>query len=91
MVLLKKDRKALSIRHLVPFAFVLFLICTLFLGFVNSLFWLAGSVTILLHLLLGICFACKKTSKMSIIMKMPFLFVSLHCAYGLGYIAGLIK
>ena len=91
MVLLKKDKNALSIRHLVPFFFVLGVIGATILGFIHPLFWMIGIAVILLHLVLGICFACKKTKKISQILTMPFLFLLLHMAYGTGYIAGLMK
>lgn len=89
MVLLKRGSGALSIRHLVPFIFVLSLIGALILGFVHPLFWWVGGAVILLHLVLGVCFAAKKTNKLKQIMLMPVLFFLLHFAYGLGYIRGL--
>jgi glycosyltransferase involved in cell wall biosynthesis len=91
MVLLKKGSGALSIRHLVPFIFVLGVIGCIILGFVHPLFWIMGLVVILLHLGLGVYFACKKTKKLSQIFTMPFLFISLHFAYGIGYIKGIFN
>ena len=91
MVLLKKGSGALSIRHLVPFLFVLGVIGSIILGFVHSVFWMIGIAVIILHLCLGIYFAYKKTNKLSQILTMPFLFISLHFAYGLGYIRGLFN
>ena len=90
MVLLKKGSNALSIRHLVPFFFVLCLIGSIILGFVHPIFWLLGAATILFHLILGVIFSTKKTKKIIQILVMPFLFISLHFAYGLGYIRGLL-
>ena len=91
MVLLKKGSGALSIRHLVPFFFVLGLIGSIILGFIHPIFWIIGIVVIILHLGLGIYFACKKTKTLSQVLTMPFLFISLHFAYGLGYIRGLFN
>ena len=91
MVLLKKDKNALSIRHLIPFAFVVFLFVALLCGFCWHPIWWLGLGIICLHLILGLCFATKKTKKFKLIIKMPILYMSLHCAYGLGYIAGLLK
>ena len=91
MVLLKRGCGALSIRHLVPFAFVLSLVGSIILGFVLSLFWILGIVIILLHLSLGLYFATKKTNKFVQIITMPFLFISLHLAYGVGYIRGIFN
>ena len=91
MVLLKKGSGALSIRHLIPFFFVLGVFGSILLGFVHPVFWMIGVAVILLHLVLGVFFACKKTKKLSHILIMPFLFISLHFAYGLGYIRGLFN
>lgn len=91
MVLLKKRTGALSLRHLVPFAFVLSLIGAIILGFVHPIFWYLGIAAVILHLLLGVYFATKKTKKIGQILVMPFLFISLHVAYGLGYIRGLFS
>lgn len=91
MVLLKRGSGALSIRHLVPFAFVLSLFGALLLGFLHPIFWILGAFLILLHLGLGVYFATKKTKKVIQILSMPFLFISLHIAYGVGYIRGIFN
>lgn len=91
MVLLKKGSGALSIRHLVPFLFVIGVFGAIILGFIHPIFWMIGIAVIFLHLGLGIYFACKKTKKIGQIITMPFLFISLHFAYGLGYIKGLFN
>ena len=91
MVLLKKDHTALSLRHLVPFAFVLFLLITLIGGFWWHPLWYLCIGVICLHLILGLLFAFKKTNKISVVLRMPILFISLHFAYGLGYIKGLLN
>lgn len=91
MVLLKKGSRALSIRHLVPFAFVLSIIGATILGFFFPFFYLLGVAVIMLHLILGFSFATKKTNKVKQMLVMPFLFISLHVAYGLGYVAGVLK
>lgn len=88
MVLLKNQNSALSMRHLVPFAFVLFLIASIALGFVHNIFWLAGVGVIIVHLLVGLYAAIQKTKKPIEILKMPILFLLLHLAYGIGYLAG---
>ena len=91
MVLLKRGSRALSVRHLVPFVFVLSLIGAFICGFLHILFWILGAAVILLHLGLGILFSIKKTKKIGQILIMPFLFISLHISYGLGYIRGIIN
>lgn len=89
MVLLKNQNSALRLRHLVPFAFVLYLIASTILGFFNKFFWFLELGVVALHLLLGLIAGSKKTKKASEIVKMPFLFLLLHLSYGAGYLAGI--
>lgn len=89
MVLLKCHNFALSLRHLVPFVFVLYLIASSILGFFSRYFWFLEIGILLLHALLGVIAACKKTRKLSEIGKMTFLFLILHLSYGAGYLAGI--
>jgi glycosyltransferase involved in cell wall biosynthesis len=89
MVLLKNQNSALRLRHLVPFAFVLGLIATIILGFLHRFFWYLGAGVIILHLLIGLYAAMRKSKKPTEIIKMPFLFLLLHLSYGIGYLAGI--
>ncbi len=91
MVLLKEDPSGLSIRHLVPFAFVLFLILTTILGIVFRPIWILEVGVLLLYFALGFVFGLKAGATGIEIIEMPGLFFLLHCAYGIGYIAGLTK
>lgn len=89
MVLLKNQKSALSLRHLVPFVFVLFIMATTILGFFGKFFWFLEIGVIFLHLALGVFAATKKTHKASEVLRMPFLFILLHISYGTGYLAGI--
>lgn len=89
MVLLKHQNSALSLRHLVPFAFVLYLIIFTALGFFSKIFWFLEAGVLLIHVMLGLMAACKKTRRLSEIVKMPFLFLILHLSYGVGYLSGI--
>lgn len=89
MVLLKNQSSAVRIRHLVPFAFVLFLIVTTALGFACRYFWWLELGVVVLHLILGLIFGAKKTKIISEVIRMPFLFLVLHISYGVGYLAGI--
>lgn len=89
MVLIKNHSSAVRLRHLVPFVFVLFLIITLFGGFVKSFLWWAGMGVVALHLVMGLIAGINKTHTVSEIIKMPFLFFLLHVSYGTGYLVGL--
>lgn len=85
----KKNKNALSLRHMIPFAFVSFMGLTTLLGFLNKIFWYIESFIVTLHLGLGVFFAKKKTNNPVEIAKMPFLFMMLHFFYGIGYLQGL--
>lgn len=89
MVLLIKDHSALSLRHLIPFVFVLYLIVSLIGGLFWHPLWIVCLCVLCLHIILGFIFSIKKSSKLYVIIKMPFLFISLHIAYGLGYFKGI--
>ncbi len=91
MVILKNQRSAICPRHLVPLAFVLYLIISFILGLLYRFFWYLGAGVIILHLLVGLYAATKKTNKFSEIMKLPLLFFILHLSYGIGYFAGIFK
>ena len=85
----KKTKGTLSIRHMIPFAFVSFTgICTI-LGCLKRGFWYLELMILGLHLCLGFVFAKKKTSDPKELAKMPFLFMALHLTYGTGFLTGL--
>lgn len=88
-VLLKSHPAALSLRHLVPFAFVISLIIQLMLAFFYSLFLYSLIVTLVLHLLVGLYFAFKKTKRILGVLMLYGLFFLLHSSYGIGTMFGL--
>lgn len=89
MVLLKKDTASLSLRHLVPFAFVLYLALSLIGGIFWWPIWALCGAVLVLHLLLGLVAALAKTRKFTELLAMPVLFMLLHIAYGAGFFSGL--
>jgi cellulose synthase/poly-beta-1,6-N-acetylglucosamine synthase-like glycosyltransferase len=89
MILMKNHCMALSLRHLVPFAFVSFLTIAAILGFINNWFWKFEVSIIVLHLILGVLSSLKKTRKLSEILIMPIMFMTLHISYGVGYLVGI--
>lgn len=91
MVLLREDRSALSLRHLVPFAFVLFLVSSAIVGIFNKYIRVVAISVLLFYFVLGFFFGIKSGAKGKEKMKMPFLFFLLHTSYGIGYIFGLFK
>lgn len=91
MVLLRRNHSVHSLRHLIPFFFVTFIVLDLIASlFFPPLLWLLLFV-ILLHLLLGLIFSFKRTKKLKEVIIMPFYFLMLHCAYGFGYYRGLFN
>lgn len=91
MILLKKGSSALSVRHLIPFAFVMFLVIAVIGGCFWRPIWALCVGVICLHLLLGLIFATKKTKRLTEIIIMPWLFMLLHLSYGWGYFAAMFK
>ena len=89
MVLAKKEPSALSLRHLVPAAFVVYILLSAALGFLYAPIWFVLAGVILLHLILGFVAACAKKTNLKEKLTMPFLFLLLHLSYGTGYFAGL--
>lgn len=89
MVLLKSDYHALSVRHLVPFIFVLFLISSALGGMVWHPLWFLMLCTLSLHFLIGFCVTIPKAANVQELFLMPLLFFLLHITYGIGYFAGL--
>lgn len=91
MVLLKEDSSALSMRHLVPFVFVLFLGCWAVGSMFSKFIRVAGASVFLLYFVLGLVSGIKSGTKGKEIVKMPFLFFLLHTSYGIGYLFGIFK
>lgn len=91
MVLLKEDSSGLSIRHLIPFAFVIFIILTSILGLLYKPLWFIELGILILYFLLGLVFGIKVGARGIEILKMPFLFFLLHVSYGIGYLSGITK
>lgn len=89
MILIRTHKAALSIRHLVPFVFVVFLVFSTIGGIFYKKIWLLEALIVLTHLLLGVIASIKKTKKITEIITMPMIFFALHISYGIGYFSGL--
>lgn len=89
-----KIGKPSTVRQLVPFLFVSYIIFSCVFGFFfPKLFYLLGAV-LLLHLFLGILFGIKivsETKRFGLIFYLPWLFFLMQSAYGWGYIRGILK
>jgi hypothetical protein len=91
------NRKALSVRHFVPVAFVATLLSCLFLGILwpGFHFLLAGVVAFYLGAGVAASLVCcrrtaRKTwrGKVGLCLVLPLVFATLHIGYGVGYIWG---
>lgn len=89
MIVFKQDRNSLSTRHMIPFIFVIGIIGSMILGVINNLFWWILLGVLLLHLILGLVFATKKTKTFKSLLLMPILFMLLHMCYGTGSLVGI--
>lgn len=91
MVLVKKGSSALSLRHLVPFFFVTYLVLSIIGGFFYWPIWALCGGVLFLYFVLGFIAGAKKVKSFVERIKMPLLFFLLHSSYGAGYYAGLAK
>jgi len=89
MIVFKQDRNSLSTRHMIPFIFVIGIIGSMIFGVINNLFWWILLGVLLLHLILGLVFATKKTKTFKSLLLMPILFMLLHMCYGTGSLVGI--
>ncbi len=78
----------MSIRHFIPVGFVLAIIITIIGGFLWHPIWYLTLAGIVLHLVCGLYFACKRSRKLSHIIILPFVFLLMHFSYGIGSISG---
>lgn len=91
MVLLKEDYSGLSIRHLVPFGFVLFLFFFSIGGFLLRPLWYIEAVVMGIYFILAIWFGIKSGAQTKDLYKMVIYYLSLHISYGTGFIFGMFK
>lgn len=90
----KYTKMPVSLRHLVPFVFVLSLTASVGLSFFFPFFGWLFLFTIALHFLVGIYFSIEITKKekdFRLLFIMPIIFATLHISYGLGSIWGAVK
>lgn len=81
----------MSVRHFVPLLFVLAVLMTLVVGCIWHPAWLLTALAVAMHLFCGFVFALKKTHKLSHIVVLPFVFLSMHLFYGIGSVVGFFQ
>ncbi len=83
-----------SLRHLVPFIFVLSIIVSGVLSFFSSIFFWLFLLIVGSYSLINICFSLKialRKKNVKYLFTIPIIFASLHIGYGLGSIWGVVK
>lgn len=90
IVTFMKDKESISIRHIIPLAFVLGIIGCLILGTFFRGFILLLAIVLCVYFALGIFFALKKSHKFIYIIMMPCMFFCLHICYGSGSLLSII-
>lgn len=87
---IRKNLKAMSLRHYIPFLFVLSLIVVPIISFFIPLFWLCLIVESGLYLMLDLFFSFCKGKKKFVLYKLV-MYPLFHIAYGIGSLLGMIN
>lgn len=93
VAVIKKHKKPARLSHLVPAAFVAFLILSSILSYFSKLADDISSLVLLLYFALSLYFSLKNTRVTSLADKLRLVWVHfiLHTAYGLGFLCGIFK
>jgi len=87
----RKTGHPMQPRHLVPTAFVLSLFVPLLLApWARWILWVPATAAAL-HALMGAAFALRSRPLRASSLGMPLVFLTLHAAYGLGFMLGLMR
>ncbi len=87
-LVLKKIKSAISLRHLVPLGFVLYL-ATLPVYFLLPVYY--GLIPLLLYILGDLFFAFRSKKPLTEIFVIMLVYPILHISYGIGFLFGLTK
>ena len=93
VAVIKKHKKPARLSHLVPAAFVAFLILSSILSYFSKLVGAISSLVLAFYFALNLYFSLKNTRVTSLADKMRLVWVHfiLHTAYGLGFLCGIFK
>ena len=91
IITFSKSKNSLSIRHLVPLAFVCGIICCLLVGIFVPFFFKILVMVLSVYLVLGGYFAERKNDKVCNVFFMPLMFLCLHVSYGMGSLLSIIN
>ena len=87
---IQKRREVISIRHIIPTAFILSLILSFISGFLLNQFWIKYFV-ILIYLILNIFSSIFLSPEVLLIPFVSISFCTLHFGYGLGFLWGMFR
>lgn len=82
---------SMSLRHFIPFLFVISILSLAVLGFVHSAFWVMLVLEMMLYLLLDIFFSVKQATSVKEFFALLMLFPIFHITYGTWSMVGIIK
>lgn len=88
-ITLRKNRTQLSLRHVVPLAFLLFIVGTTILGCFFKHIWFLEIALLILYFALALYAASRKSNNIGYILKMMGMFFLLHVTYGCGSLTGI--
>ena len=93
VAVIKKHKKPARLSHLVPAAFVAFLILSSILSYFSKLADDISSLVLLFYFALSLYFSLKNARVTSFADKLRLVWVHfiLHTAYGLGFLCGIFK
>ncbi len=86
------DHFPISLRHLIPLAFILSLGATICLSVVFKFSLIIFLAIIILYIIVSFIFSIKAAgNKYHYTLFLPFIFLSLHLTYGIGSLWGVLK
>lgn len=91
MPMYRKTAHPVQPRHLAPSAFVIAWLAPLFLApWAPAVLWVSAAA-LALHLAVGVLFTLRSRPLRAASLGMPLVFLTLHTAYGLGFLAGMLR
>jgi succinoglycan biosynthesis protein ExoA len=87
-LVLRKIKSALSIRHIVPMGFVLYLVSLIFFAAIG---WYFMFLPLALYVTANLFFSASSKKSIGKIWRIAVSYTILHLAYGSGFIVGLLR
>ena len=88
---LRENRRSMSLRHLAPAMFLMFLVVLLLASFASGIALVLLSAVIGTYLAIGFCFSLgKKAEDHRVALAQPFASLLFHVVYGAGTLLGFI-